>query len=369
MIALALLLAGCGSDADRSRLPAIPDPPVVPPLEDVADRGESRAFDLDFGGGGSGAPYGTNLFVPPGATGSVSVGPLSDGSKGARLDIPSPGDTVLCSSPVRLVGPVEISARLRVEALTASGGAWSGVDLEVRARDAEGKLLSPEGARFHRLRHWGAAGEWEEWTEAFTPPPGAVKGEVCLRLVGATGVVELDRLAVIAPGVPLPPPVPIVSLAWDLDTPGGGSGAPQGLDFLIPPGTTGATLTHGPVGDGRVGVRIAVDTPGNAVACTQGFSVAPGMLAKGTLKLESVTADDRPWTGFVVEVRTYDLVGGLISPAGTPFTPVVTLRAPGDWATFAHPFAPPADAVTGKLCFRFVEATGVALLDDVAVGE
>ena len=47
----------------------------------------------------------------------------------------------------------------------------------------------------------------------------------------------------------------------------------------------------------------------------------------------------------------------------------VTIREPGDWMTFEQPFAPPSDAITGKLCFRFVESTGEVLVDEVSVGE
>lgn len=367
---LLLLLAGCGSDADRSRLPAIPDPPEVPLLPEEAPKGESRAFELNFGGGGAGAPYGMNLFVPPGMVGSVVTGPLTDGAKGATFSVPQKGDTVLCTSPVRIQGPFRFTARLRVAELVAAGDGWSGVDLELRARDDQNALVSPpDGTRFQRIAHWSGAGDWEDVDEEITPPAGAVKGELCLRFVTATGTVEVDRLQVETPGVPLPPPIPIVSVAWNLDEAGGGSGAPRGFDFLIPPGTTGATLTAGPLDGGATGIRMKVETPGNAVTCSQPFSVAPGMVARGRVNVLSVTPDGRPWTGFVAEVRTYDLVGGLASPVGSPFTPVTTLREATGWLSFEQPFAPPAEAVTGKLCFRFVESTGEALIDEASVGE
>lgn len=316
-----------------------------------------------------------NLFVPPGMVGSVVTGPLSDGAKGATFAVQEKGDTVLCTSPLRTVGPFRLTARLRVAELAAAGGGYTGVDLELRARDEQNALVpAPDGTRFLRIAHWSAAGDWDEVDEQVEPPAGAVKGELCLRYVGATGVLELDRLQVETPGVPLPPPIPIVSVAWNLDEAGGGFGAPRGFDFLIPPGTTGATLSAGPLDGGSTergakGIRMKVETPGNAVACSQPFSVAPGMVARGRLHVLAVTPDARPWTGFVAEVRTYDLVGGLASPTGAPFTQVATFREPGGWMTFEQPFAPPADAVTGKLCFRFVEATGEALLDDASVGE
>lgn len=364
-----LLALACVPEPDQSRLPPLADSPVVPPVEEAEPTGESRAFELDFGGGGAGAPWGMALFVPPGAEGSVETGRLEDGVKGVRFTVPVAGESVLCSTPVQVVGSFRFAARMKVEAVGPTAEDWMGLHVEMRARDAGRALVSPAGARFHRLRHWREATPgWVEWEETVEVPPGATQAELCWRFVQTTGTVALDRFVVETPGVPVPPPVPIVSVAWSLDRPGGGGGAPEGFDFLLPPGTEGATLTAGPVGDGQ-GLRMAVDRPGNALACSQPFAVAPGMVVRARVKVEAVRSDERPWTGFVAEVRTYDVLGGLVSPAGQAFTFLASIKAPSDWQAVEVPFAPPAGASVGKLCFRFVEATGVAMVDEAGVGE
>lgn len=360
---LGALLAGCGSEADHSRLPAIPQPPVVPPLDDVVATGESRRFDLDLPGGGSGAPFGANLFVPPGAQGSARAGLLSDGSRGAELSVPAAFDTVMCTTPVPSSGSFDVTARLRVAELVAPAV----VELELRPRDAAGALVSPPGSRFVRLSTWSAPGDWVDWSGRATLPEGATKAELCLRFVGGAGRVEVDALGLVTPGVPLPPVVPAVTRRWELDEPGGEREAPLGFAFLVPPGTVGAELRAGERAGAR-GVWLRVSQPGNAVVCSEGFVSATGMVGRGRVVVEAVTSDERPWTGFVAEVRTYDLVGGLVSPGGGPFTQLHTWKAPTPGEDFAVAFAPPSEAATAKLCFRFVEATGVAFVDWAGVG-
>ena len=93
------------------------------------------------------------------------------------------------------------------------------------------------------------------------------------------------------------------------------------------------------------------------------------MVFRGRYRIRELETDAREWTGFVAEVRTYDMVGGLASPAGMPFSTLKTWKAADDaWADFESAFAPPKGAVTGKLCFRFVESTGKVDLDWAAVG-
>lgn len=373
-----LLLTGCGSDADVSRLPDLPHPPVVPLLDEVPVTGESRAFELDYGGGGSGAPFGTNLFVPPGAAGSIAIVPWEGGGKGARFTVPEKGDSVFCTVPVRLLGPVVVGGRTRVTDLTLGADAWSGVDIELRARDEHGTVVSPPGSRFFTLRHERAPSDWESWSVPVTPPEGAAKAEVCVRFLGATGTMEVDRLEIVTEGVPLPPEAPRISLRWSLDEPGDRAPPtapdtptdvpPRGFDLLIPPGTKGATLTWGRY-DGAVGVRMLVELPGNALACSQPFAVAPGMVLRGRLKVRTIETDTREWTGFVAEMRGYDIVGGLVAAGPSPFTLLHAFKTAGDWQDFDAVYAPPVSAVTGKLCFRFVESTGDALIDEAGVGE
>lgn len=379
----AFIVAGCGSDADVSRLPPLPHPPVVPPLDEVPVTGESRAFELEYGGGGSGAPFGTNLFVPPGASGSVAIvafegGPAGGGGKGARFTVPVAGDSVFCTVSVRILGPVVVSGRSRVTELALGPEAWSGVDVELRARDENGAVVAAPGARFTTLSHARAASDWEDWSVPYTPPAGAVKGEVCVRFLGATGTIEVDRLQVLAEGVPLPAEAPRIALHWSLDEPGDRAPPtapdtptdvpPRGFDFLIPPGTRGATLTWGRY-DGALAARMLVEQPGNALICSQPFVVAPGLVIRGRVKVRGIATDEREWTGFVAEMRGYDIVGGLVAAGPTAFTLLHAFKAAGDWEAFDAVYTPPVSAVTGKVCFRFVESTGDALVDEAGVGE
>lgn len=374
-------LVGCGDEAGRTGLPPWDAAPTVPDVPSEVASAESRAFEMNFGGGGSGAPYGLNFFLPPGVVAEPKHGLLSDGSKGFSLTVPAFGEAVVCSAPVRMRDRITLTTRMRVAEITPTTEAWSGADVEVRARDAQGQIVVPGGTRFVIVKHQREASDWSEWSAEVEIPEGAVQGEVCYRFVKATGTLEVDRLVVESPGVPLPAVVPIVAADWRLDEPGGGGGAPQGFSFLIPPGTQGASFTlfrdpptapEAPVfGETAVtrGLTMAVSTPSNALVCSTAFSVAPGMQVRGRVRVRDITTDARAWTGFVAEIRTYDLIGGLASAAATPFTLLRAWKTGGDWEEFTEPFAPPKGATNGKLCFRFVESTGTADVDWVAVGE
>ncbi|MFZ5481557.1 MAG: hypothetical protein ACOZNI_32645 [Myxococcota bacterium] len=360
---LAVVLAACTPEADVSALPPIDSPPIVPDAPVAPETGESKALEMDFAGGANGAPYGMAFFIPPNTKAVATSKVLSDGSEGFELVAEAPGDAVVCAQPLRVVGPFVVSARQRVAAVSGGTQAWNGVHAEVRARREDGTLVEVPGTRYLPLRQVTAPGDWETWeARVETPPPGTHKVEVCWRFVGTTGTLEVDRMALVSDGVPLPAPLPVVSLRWELDEVGP-AGSPEGVEFLLPPGTRGATLEAK-----EGGIHFGVTSPGNALACTQSFSVAPGMLFRGRMRLRDVASDHRAWTGFVAEVRTYDMIGGLASPPGMPFSTLRTWKEASDWAEFETAFAPPRGAVTGKLCFRFVESTGVADLDWLAVG-
>ncbi len=358
-----LFLQGCTPEADESALPPIANVPVVPNVEGGADAGESRALEMDFAGGRAGAPYGLAFFVPQGTAATATTGLLSDGSEGFTFVATAPGDGVVCSDPIAVAGPLTVTARQRVSALTGATQGWHGAHAELRARAEGGALVEVPGTRYLPLHVVNAAGDWETWEQRVEPPAGARTVELCWRLVGTSGTLEVDRAAVVSDGVPLPQLPPVVSVRWELDSPGP-SGAPEGFEFMVPPGTKGATLA---VKDG--GVTFETTAASNALACTQSLSVAPGMLFRGRYRVRALTTDTRTWTGFVAEVRTYDMVGGLASPVGLPFSVLQTWKsASGEWAEFESAFAPPKGAVTGKLCFRFVESTGAVDLDWAEVG-
>jgi hypothetical protein len=362
LLALAVL-PGCTPEADVSTLPPIGTVPVVPDAPVAAAAGESKALEMDFAGGSNGAPYAMAFFIPPGTPATATAGPLSDGTEGFTLTATAPGDAVVCSQPIAVVGPFTVTARQHVTTIGAVAQPWHGAQVEIRARAEDGSLLEVPGTRYAVLRLDAAVGDWASWEQRVEPPPGTRKAELCWRLVGTTGSVEVDRATVVSDGVPLPPPVPVVSVRWDLDTPGP-SGAPEGFEFMVPPGTRGATIV---TEDG--GIRFETTAASNALACSQPFSVAPGMLFRARYRLRDLQTDTRPWTGFVAEVRTYDMIGGLASPQGVPFSTLNTWKAAvPDWAEFEGAFAPPKGAVTGKLCFRFVESTGAVDLDWAAVG-
>lgn len=362
MIAL-LALWGCTPEADVSTLPPIDVVPVVPDVEGGFDAGESKALEMDFAGGQAGAPYGMAFFIPPGTQATATTGLLSDGSEGFSLTAMVPGDAVVCSQPILVAGPITVSARERVAELGAITQDWHGAQVELRSRTEDGVLVEVPGTRYLPLRLTNVAGDWQEWEQRVEPPAGARKVELCWRLVGTTGTIEVDRAAVVTDGVPLPAVVPVVSVRWELDE-AGPSGAPEGFEFSVPPGTRGASLTTA-----DKSVRFETTAASNALACTQPFSVAPGMRFTGRYRIRELTTDARDWTGFVAEVRSYDMIGGLASPQGVPFTVLQTWKAPtGDWAEFESPFAPPKGAATGKLCFRFVESTGKVDIDWAAVG-
>lgn len=358
-----LLLYGCTPEAELSALPPIANVPVVPDADVAPITGESRALEMDFAGGVNGAPYGLAFFVPPGTKAVANAGVLSDGSEGFTFTAEAPGDGVVCSEPIGVAGPITVSARQRVASLGTVAQAWHGVQVELRARNADGLLVEVPGTRYLPLRQINAAGDWESWEQRVEPPAGSRKVELCWRIVGTSGTLEVDRASVVSDGVVLPVAMPVVSVRWELDSPGP-TGAPEGFEFMVPPGTRGASIvTEG----GAVVFETA--SANNALACSQPFSVAPGMLFRGRYRLRELETDTRTWTGFVAEVRTYDMIGGLASPQGLPFSVLQTWRAPTEgWAEFESAFAPPTGAVTGKLCFRFVESVGKVDIDWVAVG-
>lgn len=362
MSVLFALLVGCTPEPDRSALPPIDVVPVVPNVEGGADAGESRAFAMDFGGGRNGAPYGLAFFVPPGTPATATAGVLSDGSEGFALTAQAPGDAVVCTDAMQVAGPVTIAARQRVLTLDGATQGWHGAHAELRARDAAGALVEVPGTRFLPVHQVSAAGDWEEWETQVDPPAGAKKVELCWRVVGTAGTLEVDRATFVSAGVPLPVLPPVVAVRWELEEPGPG-GAPEGFDLMVPPGTQGAKVA---LEEGAI--RFETTAPGNALACSQPVSVAPGMIFRGRARIRELSTDARDWTGFVAEVRTYDMVGGLASPPGMPFSTLRTWKAAdGEWAEFESAFAPPKGAVTGKLCFRFVESTGKADIDWAAI--
>jgi hypothetical protein len=375
-----VLLACSGSEPTGDvKTPELTPPPVEPPPVVEATPppptgGASRMFELDNGGGMAGAPEGAAFILPGGVNAEVTAGPLSDGSKGMKLVAKAEGDALMCTQATPIGTQTTISARMKVSDVKAGPQPWMGLNIELRARDGVGALVSPSGARYVVLRNERAASDWQEWEAPITVPPGAVNGELCFHFVNSTGAVEVDRVvfnspdataAAVDPAAPAAPAGP--KTRWELDTAGGGFGAPAGFDFLVPPGTAGAALTAGPI-KGGTGFTFAATAVSNTLACSQAFPLTTSNRVNAHVRVPEVKTDARVWTGFVAEVRTYDATGKLVSPQGMQYVPVATLKAPGDWQDIGASFAAPAGATSGKFCFRFVESTGSAEVDWAEAG-
>lgn len=260
--------------------------------------------------------------------------------------------------------------RFRVVDLRGADKAWKGVVAEVRARDADGALVSAQGRRFVPLWSAALAGDWEspEWTAEL--PEGTRQGQVCFRFVGTTGVLEVDALEVLSEGVPLPPAAAAMTLRWEMDAPIAAGLGPEGFEFFFPPGSRGATLKVGDLAEaGAKGIRFRAREKGNVVACSGAMTTGAGMVARARVRVDAIETDARSWTGFVMEMRTFDAIGALLPPGtGNPYTTLRAWKAVGDFEEVEVAFGPPDGAVSGKLCFRFVESTGEAGIDWAEVG-
>jgi hypothetical protein len=331
----------------------------------------ARTIDLDSPGGKGGAPAGAAFIVPNGTPAQLSAGPLSDGSSGMKLVATGEGDALMCTESVQLGPQVTFGTRMKVSDITPGAQAWQGMNVELRARDANGALISPSGSRYVLLRNERAAGEWAEWEAPIVVPTGATQGEFCYRFVNSTGTLEVDRVVIkgaldgVTAGAGADTGRPMTR--WELDIPGGGNGAPTGFDFLVPPGTPGTSATAGAV-QGGTGFTFAVTQAGNSLACSQPFPVSANSAVKARVRVADIKTDARAWTGFVAEVRTYDGANALVSPQGSQFTTIATIKNAGDWVEVGKGFSAPTGAATGKLCFRFVESTGSAEVDWAEAG-
>lgn len=355
---LALMLA-CSTEEPN---PAPAEPPAAPPPEPPPAAPAATVLELDDLGGGGGAPAGMNFIVPAGSDAELVPGTVGDGATGFRMTVRAPGDALACTQPVDVNGTLGIRARLALSEVRTGGQPWMGLNLEVRARDASGALVSPPGARYVLVRNLTAPLGWGDVDGTAAIPPGAVRAEVCLRFVGATGTVEVDRIEL--HGTPMS--ATAGGTRWELDQPGGENGAPLGASFLVPPGTPGAETFAGDLGGAR-GYRLAVRKPSNALVCTEPFPVAGTMRGRGRVRLTEAQAGGGAYSGFTAEVRSYDAAGALVSPPGSQFIPLQVWKVPGAWAEFEVPFTAPERAATARLCTRFVESTGVAEVDWLGV--
>lgn len=362
---LALSLLACSGSAPEPKpveeKPAEPAPvaPTPPPAPAAAPSG--KVLELDATGGGAGAPAGVNFILPAGAAATATAGPLSDGSTGFKLAVDAPGDALVCTQATEIGPAFSFAARMRA---TVKPGPqeWMGLNLELRARDNSGALISPAGGRYVLLRNLRADADWATVEATAPTPAGATKGELCFRYVNSTGAVEVDRIELRGVGGG----GGLAQIRWDLDGPGGENGAPSGAAFYVPPGVDGVKATAGDVG-GATGFALTVDKPANALACSVAFPATGKMEASGRVKVTKVQAGGGQYAGFTAEVRSYDAGGALVPGPGSQYIPLNVWKAAGDWSEFQVGFTTPAGATTAKICTRFVDSTGAASVDWLAV--
>lgn len=372
-LALWTVLAACsGSTPAPAPEAAAPPAPAPEPAAPPAPAAETRTLSLDAPGGLNGAPEGLNFIVPDPKGAEAKAGALSDGSTGFTLTARNPGDAVVCTQAVRMQPSVTFKSRLHVVDIKPGAQPWMGLNVELRARDDAGNLVSPPGGRYTLLQNVREAGAFVDLENAASLPTGATKGELCVRFVESRGTVEVDSIAITGalPDVaeaPVVVDIPAPTTRFELDQPGGGSGAPMGADFYIPPGIAGVSTRVGALENSAAsGFAFTVSQPGNALACSQAFPVTAGgsMWAQGNVRVRDISADPRPFAGFTAEVRSYDATNALVSPPGSQFTSIQVWKAPTpDFAAFGKEFTVPAKAATAKICLRFAETTGAADVD------
>ena len=110
-----------------------------------------------------------------------------------------------------------------------------------------------------------------------------------------------------------------------------------------------------------------MDSPANALVCTKPYATGGKVSARGRLRARAVDAKGGAYQGFTAEVRSYGADGALVPGVGSQYTPLRVWKAAGDWEEWEVAYTAPPNAATDKVCFRFVEATGKADVDWVAV--
>lgn len=361
-----LLLTACSGGQTTPAEPSVPtEPPPAPAAPAPAPTvppAAATVLELDAAGGGAGAPAGVNFILPAGVDAEAVAGPLSDGSKGFRLTARTPGDALVCTGALDAAGQVGVKLRMAVKGLVAGPQDWNGLTVELRPRDAAGALVSPPGARYVTVQNLRADLDWTEVSGQASLPAGAVKTEVCVRFVQSSGTVEVDRIEIAGAGGS----GGAEEVRYDLDLPGGGAGAPMGAEFFLPPGTAGVRTNVGDVG-GAKGFALEVDSPANALVCTKPYATGGKVTARGRVRVRAVDAKGGPYQGFTAEVRSYGAGGALVPGVGSQYTPLRVWKEAVDWEEWEVAYSAPPGAATDKVCFRFVEATGKADVDWVAV--
>ena len=151
-----------------------------------------------------------------------------------------------------------------------------------------------------------------------------------------------------------------------LDLAGGYGGAPEGLAFIVPPGTT-STASFGDLGEGVTGVRFEVKQAGDALVCTQLLPLGPQAFVRARLRVPAIAPGAGSWMGLNFELRARDGQGALVSPAGVQYQLIKNLRETSSWQDVEQRVTVPAGATQGEFCFRFVLSTGTLEVDKLSI--
>lgn len=226
ILALVLALGGCTKKEDDVKL----DKPTTAPVQQTgpvvaapAPTAGTKVLELDTPGGGAGGPAGTNFILPPGVQAQATAGDLGDGAKGFRLKVDAKGDALVCTQALPFPTSGTVKARLRVNDITPGAQNWNGFVFEMRSRDAQNGLVSPQGSRYTTLHTYREKLEWTDFDTTVSQVPGAVKSEFCFRFVESTGTAEVDRIEVIPDGA-TPPPATVDAAAPAPATPAPATG-------------------------------------------------------------------------------------------------------------------------------------------------
>lgn len=152
----------------------------------------------------------------------------------------------------------------------------------------------------------------------------------------------------------------------DLDKPGGYGGAPEGMAFIVPPGST-SSATFGDLGEGASGIRFEVKQAGDALVCTQLLPLGPQAFIRARIRVPELTAGAGSWMGLNFELRARDGLGALVSPPGGQYQLIKNLRETTGWQDVEQRLTVPSGATQGEFCFRFVLSTGALEVDKLSV--
>lgn len=91
------------------------------------------------------------------------------------------------------------------------------------------------------------------------------------------------------------------------------------------------------------------------------------MIVKGNVSILDYVSGGKNNSGFVVELRSFDANNKLVSPAKVKFQRLFIGQTVLDAMDFSKDVSPPDAAVSSRVCVRFTEASGQALISWLGV--